>query len=275
MKEQLSRLLQHPQIWQAANIQQTQQGLPTGYKQLDQSLHHGGWPRSGLTELLYPAQGLGELQLLGPCLSRLSQQGCFVLLIAPPYQPYAPAWLSQGIDISRLKVVKPQNTREQLWAIEQALRCKACAAVLSWLGNHPHHSELRKLQLAAQANPGLAVIFRPQYAAQHASPAALRIRLQAQTDSLQLHIIKQRGGWSGQSVKLRLNKTLFEKQAPAKSCPHDYSQHHFQHHRQNHPHKNNENEISPDSQESIFSRKESAQTLKQYQSSTNTPIKWQ
>ena len=271
MKNPLSRLLEHPQIWQAANIQSPQQGLPTGYKQLDGSLHYGGWPRTGLTELLYSTQGIGELQLLGPCLSRLSQQGRFILLITPPYQPYAPAWLSQGIDISRLHIVRPKNAREQLWTTEQALRCKACAAVLSWLDKHPHHSELRKLQLSAQANPGLAVIFRPQNAAQHASPAALRIRLQAQTNSLQLHIIKQRGGWSGQSVNLRLNKTLRQKQLPAKNWPLDHPQYHLKNHLQ----KNDTDNISRYSQELTFCHKEPEQSLEQYQSSTNTPIKWQ
>lgn len=253
MKEQLSRLLQHPQIWQAANIQAPQQGLPTGYKRLDNSLSFGGWPPTGLTELLLSTQGLGELQLLGPCLSRLSQQGGFILLISPPHPPYAPAWLAQGVDISKVQLVQPKNMAEQLWAIEQALRCKACAAVLSWTNGYVRHSELRKLQLAAQVNTGLAVIFRPDDAAQQPSPAALRIRLQAQANSLQLNIIKQRGGWSGQAVKLTIRGALFQRQTPVKSWP---------------GYKPFTNETNP-AQESL------AFCLKNNPASTNIPINWQ
>ena len=66
-------------------------GEPTGHTALDALLPQGGWPRRALTELLLPADGVGELALLLPTLARLTQAGSAVAVIAPPYIPYAPA----------------------------------------------------------------------------------------------------------------------------------------------------------------------------------------
>ena len=66
-------------------------GEPTGHAALDALLPQGGWPRRALTELLLPADGVGELSLLLPTLARMTRAGGIVALVAPPYIPYAPA----------------------------------------------------------------------------------------------------------------------------------------------------------------------------------------
>src|SRR6185295_7940581 len=93
----------------------------------------GGWPAGGLTELLVPTKGIGELGLLMPALARLTCAGKRVVWLAPPYLPYAPALAAAGIDLPHLALVRAAGRRDALWAAEQALRAGSCHALLAWL----------------------------------------------------------------------------------------------------------------------------------------------
>ena len=148
-------------------------GEPTGHTALDALLPQGGWPRRALTELLLPADGVGELALLLPTLARLTQAGSAVAVIAPPYIPYAPAWQAAGVDLSLLEIVDAAP-RDALWAFEQCLRSGACAAVIGW----PRQADaqaLRRLQVAADSGDCLGFVLRERRHAANPSPAALRL----------------------------------------------------------------------------------------------------
>jgi cell division inhibitor SulA len=145
-----------------------------------------------LTEVLLPADGVGELQLLWPTLARLSQpKDGVIALIAPPYRPYPPAWDAAGVRLGALQVIQTKTARDALWATEQCLRSGACSAVLCW----PQQADdraLRRLQVAAETGQALGFAFRPMKAALNPSPAALRIALDAVPR--QLRVLKCRGG---------------------------------------------------------------------------------
>ena len=163
---------------------------PTGHAALDTRLPQGGWPANALTEVLIPADGVGELALVFPTLSRLTQAGQRVVLIAPPYRVHAPGWTRAGVFLAQLQVVQA-SARDALWAAEQCLRSAACAAVLCW----PHQADdraLRRLQVAAEAGQCLGFAFRDAKHARNPSPAALRVELEA--DSRQVRVLKCRGG---------------------------------------------------------------------------------
>src|SRR5690554_5062437 len=148
-------------------------GEPTGHAGLDALLPQGGWPRAALTELLLPADGVGELSLLLPTLARLTQAGGIVALVAPPYLPYAPAWQVAGVDLRCLEIIEA-DARGASWAFEQCLRSAACAAVLGW----PLQADaqaLRRLQVAAGSGDCLGFAFRDAKHAVNPSPAALRL----------------------------------------------------------------------------------------------------
>src|SRR5690606_11269280 len=88
----LDALLSAQTVWRAGRAPATAAGgEPTGHAALDALLPQGGWPRRALTELLLPADGVGELSLLLPTLARMTQAGTVVAVVAPPYLPYAPA----------------------------------------------------------------------------------------------------------------------------------------------------------------------------------------
>ena len=211
MNKKLSALLARPDIWQAsASLQQTH-GLATGYPALDDSLHQGGWPLAAMTELLCDHSGIGELQVLLPTLIQYARQKRKLVFVSPPYMPYAPALKNAGISLTQIVIVQTRSAVEQLWAVDQLLRGDIAGAVLCWLADGAaNHSQLRKLQLAAQASRGMIVLFRSTRTAAEASPAALRIALSPTHGSCRLHILKQRGGKAGQIVDIAYPDDLIQ-----------------------------------------------------------------
>ncbi|MBA1202746.1 translesion DNA synthesis-associated protein ImuA [Pseudomonas capeferrum] len=187
----LDGLLDQRRIWRARQAPARALGLqPTGHARLDEALPEGGWPASALTELLLASPGCGELQLLWPSLARLTGEGGRVVLVAPPFIPYAPAWQAAGVDL-RWLVKVDANPLDALWAAEQCLRSGSCAAVLCW----PERADdraLRRLQVAAETGQALAFACRPQQASMNPSPAALRIAVD--TRPAQWRVLKCRGG---------------------------------------------------------------------------------
>jgi len=187
----IDALLHERRVWKGQPAALPPSLQPTGYAELDAALPSGGWPEAALSELLIPVDGIGELQLLWPTLARLSQKGERIILVAPPYVPFAPAWQSVGIELRMLQLVEASSPRDALWATEQCLRSGSCGAVLSWPLKADDRA-LRRLQVAAESGRTLAFATRPLSEARNPSPAALRIAIDAQPS--QLRVLKCRGG---------------------------------------------------------------------------------
>jgi len=198
-RHRFRELLKHPQIWPAGRSPVSRQKtLSTGFAELDQALS-GGWPVGVLIELLVDSSGTGEFRLLMPALKALSrttaQAPQWIMLIAPPYIPYAPALVRQGLDISRLQVVHCRRRTDVLWATEQALYSGTCAAVLAWSGASDDRA-LRRLQLAAEQGQSWLVLFRPGRFRRSHSPSTLRIDCRSVVSrghALRVDIFKNRG----------------------------------------------------------------------------------
>lgn len=178
------------QVWQGRAAPVAAPAQPTGWPRLDAALPAGGWPDAALTEILIPADGVGELQLLMPTLARLTQTDRPVLLIAPPYAPCVAGWRTRGVDMAHVEIVAADEQRT-LWAMEQSLRAGCCSAVLGW-PRQIEERQLRRLQVAADSGRALAFVFRDRKHAVQASPAALRIEIE--TRPAQLRVRKCRGG---------------------------------------------------------------------------------
>jgi cell division inhibitor SulA/protein ImuA len=174
---------------------------PTGNPTLDARLPGGGWPTASLVEILLDATGLGEVQLFLPALARSQQRQAgsdvpWLVWIGPPYEPYAPALVQQGLILERLLIVRPATATEALWAAEQALASGVCAAVLLWLKGSDERW-LRRLKLAAEAGGTLGVLFRPERHRFESSPASLRLLLTQGQAAAQLELLKVQGGRPG------------------------------------------------------------------------------
>ena len=189
----LSEVLARGDIWRGDALT----SLPTatlgsGHPELDAELPGGGWPRGNLTEILVDRSGIGELGLLLPALASLSQAGHWLALVAPPWLPHAPAWAAAGIALERLLVVRAG--KEAPWAIEQLLASGGFAGVLAWGGRELDARSLRRLQVAVEGRPVLAVLWRSTAEAARPSPAPLRLSLEAsRRGELAVRILKRRG----------------------------------------------------------------------------------
>ncbi len=157
-----------------------QGSLPSGIDTLDAALPWGGFPRGALTELLVAADGLGEFSLLMPALAALARHER-ILLVAPPYVPYAPALLRHGLPLRQLYWIDAPAERA-LWTAEQALRAGCVGAVLAWTTSGDERA-LRRLQVAAEDGGSFGFVLRPAKQAVNPSPAALRLLIEARTDS--------------------------------------------------------------------------------------------
>lgn len=145
------------------------------------------------------------MQLLLPTLVQLTATGRHCLLLSPPHIPYPPALEAAGVGIDQVLVIDSQDAMERLWCAEQALRSKAAGCVIGWFDSQKlQTAHLRKLLLAARQTDTLFFLHRDGAMAQHASPASLRLRLDsARSGRLELEILKQPGGWAGQTTSLQ------------------------------------------------------------------------
>src|ERR1043166_511382 len=102
---ELARLLEHPAIWRGRSAAPAE-SLPTGYGALDPCLPGGGWPRTGLIEILVSRFGVGELTLLLPALTALTRlpMSRWCVWVAPPLEPFAPSLAAHGVLLDRLLV---------------------------------------------------------------------------------------------------------------------------------------------------------------------------
>ena len=181
----------------------------SGWTELDAVLPGGGWQAGTVVELMPAATGIGELRLLLPALARITGAGRHVTLIAPPYIPFAPALSQHQVRLERVLVIQAQQAEDILWAAEQSLRCRSFGAVLAW-PTAIRDREIRRLQLAAEAGGSTGFLYRSLDAARESSPAALRLKLRrAAGSSLQIDVVKCRGGRSGMSVQI---------EAPCSGC---------------------------------------------------------
>ncbi len=192
---------------------------PTGFAALDAELPGGGWPDASLTELLLPTPGAGaEWLLLAPSLARNTathqthhgaarQQAAGstpdatprpILCVAPPHLPYAPALATMGLAPDRWLHVLPISDPDAAWAAEQGIKSKACAAVFWWVSANMRpaalNNSLRRLQLAAQTHQTPIFVVRSTVAQNQASPAPVRLSLQAiAPGKLAVTVFKRRG----------------------------------------------------------------------------------
>lgn len=172
----------------------------SGAAALDAALPGGGWLVGSMVEMMPETVGIGELQLLMPTLTRITQSERYVALISPPYIPYPAALSQQGLRLEHLLVIRADKPTDTLWACEQTLRCKSFGAVVAW-PTTIKDKEVRRLQLAAEAGRSIGFLYRSTSAALEASPAATRLRMRSNQDgSLRVDILKCRGGRGGMSV---------------------------------------------------------------------------
>jgi len=140
--------------------------ITTGCEPLDRLLPGGGLRAGMLVEWLAEdrGSGAGTLAMHMAKQAIVRQQGC--LVVTDRWRRfYPPAAIVQGVDskdviVVQSDAVKVMSAQEELWALDQALRCPGVSAVMAWVDKIEPRA-FRRLQLAAEIGKTLALLIRP------------------------------------------------------------------------------------------------------------------
>ncbi|MFQ5489523.1 MAG: ImuA family protein [Phycisphaerae bacterium] len=138
----------------------TRQFAPTHLNPLDRALPHGGLPVGAVTEIFSAAPGTGASTLAYRIARAVAGPSRAILVVDTRGDFYPPAAWQLGLAPRQLLVVRARQARSVLWALNQALRCPAVAAVLADV-DCLTDADSRRLQLAAEAGRTVGLLLRP------------------------------------------------------------------------------------------------------------------
>ena len=160
--------------------------VATGFSSLDRLLPAGGVRRGSLVEWLASGaeclaggDGSGAISLACAVACRLADprwaeqsrasQASTIVVVDRGQRFYPPAvipWLDALADATgkgggrpHLVVARPSRDDDELWTIDQALRCPGVAAVLAW-PRRVHATAMRRWQLASRASGAVGLLVR-------------------------------------------------------------------------------------------------------------------
>jgi hypothetical protein len=210
LKEQIA-LLQRTRL-------PTQQGpLSSGCQDLDRLLPDRGFHRGTLVEWLAAESGGGAETLALAAARSSCREGGVLVVLDSSRELYPPAIARLGIDLEQLIVIQATDPADGLWALDQALRCLAVAAVLAWPARLDSHT-FRRLQLAAEEGGGLGLFVRPRTAQHEPSWADVRLLVEPLSGGgtagrrLRIRLLRSRGGADGRQIDLEIDdetRTLY------------------------------------------------------------------
>ena len=177
--EQLSRLRRA--IAKSEALPEETRSLALGVPAIDAALG-GGLPGAALHEVSATPLHLGAAAGFALALATLAQERTReTLWIATDFGSletgvlYGPGLDQFGLSTERLLIARVARPVDALFAMEEALKCRALSAVIAELGEAPDLTATRRLSLAAKDHGGLGLILR------HGSgdaPSAARTRWQ-------------------------------------------------------------------------------------------------
>ncbi|MEO8270548.1 MAG: hypothetical protein ABI557_12565 [Aureliella sp.] len=191
-----------------------------GCAALDELLPRGGYAAGCVVEYLRatPACGASTLAWAAAAAAMHATDG-FLVVVDTQHNIYPPPLASHGIDLAKVIFVRPQSQGDAIWAIDQALRTSAVAAVVAELERIDDRSA-RRLQLAAESGQSLALLLRGRQARQQPTWAEVQWLVRSQRaplDSVQpdrdpvqpgrrwhLQLVRVRGGQAGRSAVLEM-----------------------------------------------------------------------
>lgn len=205
--------------------------VSSGLRRLDTLLPCGGVRRGSLIEWLAGGEGSGATTLASLVACRLAAASSAQTIVVvdrhgwfhpPAIMPWLARQTAHGHHVSRLIVARPSGDEDEIWAIDQALRCSGVAAVVAWprmtapwsgqerpARGHALQqwtTAMRRWQLAARGSGAVGLFVRPEAALREPSWAEVRIAVTplpsppdaAVTErSLRLEIAG--GTWNGRS----------------------------------------------------------------------------
>jgi len=203
LKEQLRRM-------EGSRRKEDAQPIPSGCPALDRLLPGGGWIRGTLVEWLAESRGGGAGTLAMIAAREAAADGGAVVVMDRHRTFYPPAAAALGVDLENLIVIQAGSEKDQLWALDQALRCQAVAAVWAPQEKVDPHT-FRRLQLAAEDSGVLGLLLRNAHVRGRPSWSDMQLLVRPQPvhrgRRVRLELIRSRSSTGGGSVNLEIDET--------------------------------------------------------------------
>ena len=143
---------------------QQAENLSTACQAIDAMLPGGGLKPHAITEWVAESDssGAAALSLIAAATHLRSLPAASPLLIADLDGTfYPPAAVALGIPMDQIILVRPRRHADLVWAIDQALRSEAVAAVWAHVGARLDDRDARRFQLAAETGNTPGFLIRP------------------------------------------------------------------------------------------------------------------
>lgn len=145
---------------QGGKVDRTSEFLSTGCRAMDACLPQSGYGPGTVVEYLKATAACGATYLaLAAAAEAMQKTDGFLVLVDRQQHLYPPALAAQGIDLKKVVWVHPESTADTIWAVDQAARTPAVAAVFAELQSLDDRAA-RRLQLAAESGGGLVLLLR-------------------------------------------------------------------------------------------------------------------
>jgi protein ImuA len=183
--------------------------VSTGSLALDRLLPCNGLKRGTLSEYLgaEAASGAGTLALMAA--REACREGRSMVILDRQKRFFPLSAAACGIDLSRTLIFWPASAQEELWALDQALRCPGVGAVWATCGLLGVR-DFRRLQLAAECGGTLGLLVRPASIRGQPTWADVQWHIDAEPANghwrLRVTLVRCRGGTGGRSVILELDE---------------------------------------------------------------------
>jgi hypothetical protein len=185
--------------------------VSSGCGVLDKLLPGQGFHRGTLVEWLTPGEGSGAESLAFLAAREACREGGAVVVFDLAKQFYPPAAVRLGICPEGMIVVQAASQADNLWALDQALRCLGVAAAVAWPDKLDGRT-FRRLQLAAEQGGGLGFLVRPERVRHEPSWAEVRLAVEplpaAAPDAprrLKIQLLHSRSGPNGAIAEVEID----------------------------------------------------------------------
>jgi protein ImuA len=185
------------------------ESLSTGVSVLDDILPERGLARGTLSEWISEEPGSG-VSSLAMNVAGESQADGPLIVVDRSRHFHVPAMALAGVNLNNTIFVRPQSRGDELWAMEQSLRCPGVGAVLCRI-DFLKSLEFRRLQLAAASGTAIGVLIRTSTEKSQTGWADVRLLVSPRPSlpgqfqrRLAVRCIYAKGNFSDRSVDLTL-----------------------------------------------------------------------